>query len=293
MRPAARLIVLGGALLGLLLVVYVLALGTEHGRHIDAGAVFFASQGGPRVHNAAFDVIRSIDIGTLALAGTAMLGLAVLRRRVGTALVGAAALLGATATAEILKRLLGSVDPLDGEQTRLIRHSFPSGHSTIAMSLGLALLFLAPRGLRIWVGLAGSLYATAMGVSLIVLRSHYPSDVLGGFLVASVWFVAGLAVLRALARNHRAVAQASPQGRGAAGSGAALLLVFTTGVGLALALGTHRGLRADVSFHRQLVATGLGIAGAAIVLFAITLAALELLGPDAGERPLRRATNSS
>ena len=119
------------------------------------------------------------------------------------------------------------------------------------MSLGLALLFLAPRGPRIWVGLAGAVYATATGISLVVLRSHYPSDVLGGFLVASVWFVAGLGVLRALARNRSTDgAQPSPQGRRTASSGAALLLLFASGVGLAAALGTRSGLQADISFHR-------------------------------------------
>lgn len=275
MRPTARYLVLAGTLLGLLVVVYVVALGTGRGRHVDASAVFHASQGGARVHDAAYEVIRSIDIGTLALAAAGMLALAILRRRGGTALVAGAALFGATATAEVLKSLLGSVDPFGGERTRLIHHSFPSGHSTIAISLGLALLYVAPRGLRIWVGLAGSVYATAMGVSLIVLRSHYPSDVLGGFLVASIWFVAGLAALQVLAPNHSTVEPTLPQSRRAASSGTALLLLFTAGVCLALALGTHRGLPADVSFHRQLLATGLGIAGAAIVLFATMLAALK------------------
>lgn len=290
MRSATRFVLLTGALLGLLVVVYAVALGTRHGRLVDANAVFYASEGGPRVQDAAYEVIRSIDISTLALAGAGMLALALLRRRIGTALVAGTALFGATATAQVLKPLLGRVDPLDGERMRLIRHSFPSGHSTIAMSLGLALLFLAPRGFRIWVGLAGAVYATAMGISLIVLRSHYPSDVLGGFLVASVWFVAGVAALRALARNRSIdVAQRSPRDRGAASRGVALLLLFTAGLGLALALGTHRGLRADVFFHRQLIATGLGIAGASVVLFAIVLAALERLGPDARVPPIQSA----
>ena len=283
---------LAGALLGLLVVVYACAPGTGDGRRVDASAVFYASEGGPRVHDAAYEVIRSIDIGTLALAGAGMLALALLHRRVGTALAAGAALFCATATTEALKPLLGSLDLLDGERTRLISHSFPSGHSTIAMSLGLALLFLAPRAPRIWVGLAGAIYATAMGISLVVLRSHFPSDVLGGFLVASVWFVAGIGVLPALARNRSTdAAQTSPQGRRTASGGGALLLLFAAGVGLAAALGTHRGIQADISFHRQLTATSLGIAGTAVVLFAIVFAALELLGPDARLPPPQSAPN--
>jgi membrane-associated phospholipid phosphatase len=57
--------------------------------------------------------------------------------------------------------------------------SFPSGHTAVAFALAFALARLDPRWR--WPAL---IFAMAVGASRIILRVHYPSDVLGGVLVA-------------------------------------------------------------------------------------------------------------
>jgi membrane-associated phospholipid phosphatase len=84
--------------------------------------------------------------------------------------------------------------------------SWPSGHSTAAVALVLAAVFVSPARLRPLVSLLGAVFAVAVGVSLLILAWHMPSDVLGGFFVASFWGALALAVLRAVERRWPAPA---------------------------------------------------------------------------------------
>ncbi len=64
--------------------------------------------------------------------------------------------------------------------------SFPSGHTTFAVSLAIALCFLA-RNTR-WTRLSlalGILFVVVVGASRLYLGVHYPSDVIGSVLVAA------------------------------------------------------------------------------------------------------------
>jgi undecaprenyl-diphosphatase len=65
--------------------------------------------------------------------------------------------------------------------------SFPSGHSTTAMALGMALALIFPR-LR-WVFLCLGFW---IAVSRVFVRAHYPSDVLAGALLGATgaWLLA-------------------------------------------------------------------------------------------------------
>ncbi len=65
--------------------------------------------------------------------------------------------------------------------------SFPSGHATTALALGVALALLFPR-LR-WVFLSIGFW---IAVSRLFTRAHYPSDVLAGCLLGGVgaWLIA-------------------------------------------------------------------------------------------------------
>jgi membrane-associated phospholipid phosphatase len=69
------------------------------------------------------------------------------------------------------------------------------------MSIALVAVIVAPRAWRMWIGLAASVYAASVGVGLVVLFAHYPSDVVGGYLVAGAWATAMAAI--ALARRER------------------------------------------------------------------------------------------
>ena len=113
------------------------------------------------------------------------------RTRAGIA-VGAA-VLGAEVTAQALKQVLAFQRPYPADHY-LPAASWPSGHTTAAVSLLLGLLIVLPPRLRPPVAVLGAGFAALVGASLLLLGSHYPSDVLGGVLVATAWCAVAFAV---------------------------------------------------------------------------------------------------
>ena len=94
---------------------------------------------------------------------------------------------------------------------------FPSGHVTAMASIAIAFAFVVPRRLLPAVAALGTGLVAAMGCAVLVLNWHYPSDVVGGILVAGAWGFAALASLR--------FAAGAPSGRPAQlGSRAAISL---------------------------------------------------------------------
>jgi membrane-associated phospholipid phosphatase len=124
---------------------------------------------------------------------------ALIRGRPWVAATIAAILLGANATTELIKPLLatphGTV-PV-GQYSSVAYGSWPSGHATAAMSLALTSVLAAPARLRPVVAAVGAGFAVAVSYSFLTLGWHYPSDVLGGYLVASVWTLLGVGFLSA------------------------------------------------------------------------------------------------
>ncbi|WP_337099178.1 phosphatase PAP2 family protein [Paenibacillus sp. YIM B09110] len=76
-------------------------------------------------------------------------------------------------------------------------YSFPSGHSMSAFTLyGLTIYFLWKHIRHIWLRIAALAIGIGMilmiGISRIYLGVHYPSDVIGGYLMSSVWLFAAI-----------------------------------------------------------------------------------------------------
>jgi membrane-associated phospholipid phosphatase len=98
-------------------------------------------------------------------------------------------------TAEVLKPLLALPHPRVGS-VHIGAASWPSGHSTAALTLVLCAVLVAPARLRALVATLGGIYVLAVGCSLLILAWHMPSDVLGGYLVAALWMAIAVACLR-------------------------------------------------------------------------------------------------
>jgi hypothetical protein len=71
------------------------------------------------------------------------------------------------------------------------------------MSLALTCVLAAPARLRPLVAALGAAFAVAVSYSFLTLGWHYPSDVLGGFLVAVTWTLLGVGALLVSDRGRR------------------------------------------------------------------------------------------
>jgi membrane-associated phospholipid phosphatase len=119
---------------------------------------------------------------------------AFLRGRPRTAVMLCVILLCANETTELLKPLLAG--PRDFVRVApLSDASWPSGTATAAMTLCLCWVIAAPARWRPAVAAAMATFAVAVSYSLLELGWHYPSDVLGGFLVATTWTLLAIASL--------------------------------------------------------------------------------------------------
>jgi membrane-associated phospholipid phosphatase len=108
-------------------------------------------------------------------------------------------------TAETLKPLLAHPHALVGGSW-VAAASWPSGHATAATALALCAVLVAPQGLRPTIAVLGAIFAASVGFSLLLLAWHLPSDVVGGYLVGTLWAalaVAGLRAAEARARSRR------------------------------------------------------------------------------------------
>lgn len=131
--------------------------------------------------------------------GASLVLLAVRRGRRSVALAIALVLVLAPLSAELLKPLLAHQHDWLGPR-HLEAASWPSGHTTAATTLALCAVLAAPARLRPAVAVAGGVFALAMGAALVLLARHMPSDVLGGYLLATLWVSCAVAVLRLMAR---------------------------------------------------------------------------------------------
>jgi membrane-associated phospholipid phosphatase len=132
--------------------------------------------------------------------GIALVVLALRRRLPWVALAVVVVLPLAPLSAELLKPLLAhSHDQLGPKY--IASASWPSGHATAALTLSWCALLVAPPASRALVAMLGAAFSLAVGVALLVLAWHMPSDVVGGYLLATLWASLAFALLRNFERD--------------------------------------------------------------------------------------------
>jgi membrane-associated phospholipid phosphatase len=180
------------AFLALLAVVYA----TDPGAAVDQRALIgFGELQRPRLAELADDVAHLADAVPFAVIGLVIVAIGLIRGYPVVAVAAGVVLVGANVTTQILKPLLANTRGAYGDYI-IGAEAFPSGHSTAAMSIALAAVMIAPARFRPLVGSIGALFALAVGFAVISLDFHFPSDVAGGYLVASAWCFAAVATLR-------------------------------------------------------------------------------------------------
>jgi hypothetical protein len=171
------------------------------------------------------------------------------------------------ATTESLKHLLATprFDEWLGHD-QIGAASWPSGHSTAAMTMALCAVLVAPARLRPTVAALGGAFALAVAYAILTLGWHFPSDVFGGYLVAATYVLLAVSAI-AFSERRR------PSRRGAeAGSrpidvlpalGVALI---AAGAAVGVALARPQALVGYAETHTTFVAGALAIAALATVL---------------------------
>jgi len=192
----------------------------------------------PRAAGLAHHVGTLVNPEPFVVLGAIVTGIALLRGRPRTALVVPLILLGANATSQLLKPALATPRFTEVLGTNQINAgSWPSGHATGAMSLVLCAVLVASPRWRPAVAAMGAAFAVAVSYSILALAWHFPSDILGGFLIAALWTCLGVgglwaAGLRWPARTGRAVVVRARDTL--APSGAALLAAAACAVAVTL-----------------------------------------------------------
>ena len=149
----------------------------------------------PLVDRVASAIANLCDPKPYVFLAAAVVLIALIRRRARVAIAAGGILLAANVTTQILKPALGQFHPvsLEAGTPTVGAGAWPSGHATAAMALALCAILVAGARWRPFVAAAGAAFAVAVCFSFLILIWHYPSDVLGGFLVAATWTLIGVA----------------------------------------------------------------------------------------------------
>jgi len=184
--------------LGLAVTAYV-ALRTSRGLVLDRAASEAVSSPA-LVLDRLYEGLSRVSVGSVAVSLMVCVTLAVVRRRFDLALGAAVVIGGADLTTQFLKKdLLTHVDLGPGP------NSLPSGHTTVALSIALAAVMVAPSAWRAVVAIGVSATAALVGVALVLGRWHRPSDVVAATFVCLVWAAIGM-LTAALVRHPAPVA---------------------------------------------------------------------------------------
>lgn len=125
----------------------------------------------------------------------------VIKKHRALAIAGAVAC-AAFMTNTLIKSIVQRDRPVTAELLGLQSFSFPSGHtagSTIAYGLlAIVLVTIVPKRWRPAIAIIATLMIVLVGVSRVYLGAHYPSDVLGGWVVGGI----GLAIIMYVLRSR-------------------------------------------------------------------------------------------
>lgn len=268
-------------------VLLVVAYTSSGARGLDASALQgFIDLQGNRVGRLADRFARFGDPGPVIVLTAMLVVLAIARGRLRQA-AAILFLIGATSiSSQVLKALLSYPRDVPQQGAVLVDPTaFPSGHSTAAMTLAACAVIAAPRAVRPIAAGLGGLLALGVGFSVVTLGWHYPSDVVGGFLLATIWTLLVVAALQFAEQRwpqrvgrtkvSAALTRAADK---LAEIGFAALALATAAVGAmaALVVISRRmdDLTAFASDHTAAVVVGLAVVGSAAVLLAGVTAAL-------------------
>jgi membrane-associated phospholipid phosphatase len=169
-----------------LAVSYVLAVWTRSGQALENAALRGADQVRDEDLANANDSLHAITIGSL-VASLVLVGvIALVRRRWDLAVAGVGVIVLGQVLAQGLKRLVLPRPELVDVVGDYTNNSFPSGHTTIAMTVMFALVLVVPYRLRGIMMFFVVPWALAVGGYTITAKWHRFSDTVGAMAIALI-----------------------------------------------------------------------------------------------------------
>lgn len=192
-----RITALTYVLVGVLafLAVFRIFVTTAPGQRVDEIAFYGSALGRTQLWRFADPILDVVSVGFVALVIIFAATVAILRQRWLLIVQVGIVMGGANIATQLFKMLadrpdlgiVGTVGPAPGFNT------LPSGHTTVAMTTVIAVLFVVPPRLRPIVAVLGTAYAAGTGVSTLVGGWHRASDVIAAMLMTFIF--TGIALL--------------------------------------------------------------------------------------------------
>ena len=163
-------------------------LSTSYGQVIDTILMEGTMRSARQYEEFSTLITGLVSVPVLGGIGVLVAIVAAARRRPTLAGRALGAVVGANVTTQILKDYV-LTRPSLGVTTGVV-NSLPSGHATVAVTLSLALIVVAPqwfRGPSAWIGWV---WTSLMSVSVMMEGWHRPSDAITAALIAGAWALA-------------------------------------------------------------------------------------------------------
>lgn len=165
--------------------VYWFFVRTAGGQRLDETAFDGSKLGRTRLWRLADPVLDVVSVSFVAAVLVLTIVIAILRRR-WVLILQVAVILGAgNLITQVLKRALeraefGVIGSSGGSH---LSNTLPSGHTTVAATVSVAVLLVLPRYLRPYLAIIGAMYVAATGISTLVGGWHRMSDVFAAIFV--------------------------------------------------------------------------------------------------------------
>ncbi len=195
-----RLLVLCALAAAAFVVIYLVAVQTEIGQRADQAAFAGGNQAPARAQGAAGEMLRVVSVGGLAISILFLGAVAALRRRPGLILVPAAVIGLTMISVEILKDVILTRPTLLADPLFVV-NTYPSGHTAVAISIGLSAVLVAPARWRPLVAAAAAAFAAGFGIFVVTAGWHFPSDALGAYALALAVASGVMAVVLSVSRS--------------------------------------------------------------------------------------------
>ena len=190
----AAIIASAGAVL-----TYVVLILTPYGQELENLALRGARDAFPSVRESSVLELHEISMATFVIAIALVMGTALLRRKLLLAATVAGVMGVSVVIAEIAKRVLIRPELVEAPSGWL-NNSFPSGHVSVAVAIGIGAILVLPYALR-WLGtIIGALFAMGIGQAVETAGWHRLSGVIGATLLVLAVASVGIYVLARMGR---------------------------------------------------------------------------------------------